>query len=217
MLTGGRFELGLGAGWHREEYEEVGIPFDPPAVRAARLEEAVEVVRDLLDGEEVVHDGDHYRLRRLKGTPEPEQERIPLLVGGGGPRLLRLAAREADIVGIAPRSLPDGGIDVDDLTADAMDRKVDWIDEELEAVGRAASGGPERNVLLQAVRPTVDDDAMRASPHVLVGETSEMAYTALERRERWGISYLVCFERDLERFAPVVARLRAEGEAGTHR
>ena len=92
-------ELGIGAGWSRSEYERVGIPFDEGAVRASRYEEAVEIVRRLHHGETLDWVGGHYRL-----TVEPVQRPIPLLLGGGGPRMTRLAARWADTVAFVPKS-----------------------------------------------------------------------------------------------------------------
>ncbi|MBO0694297.1 MAG: TIGR03621 family F420-dependent LLM class oxidoreductase, partial [Acidimicrobiaceae bacterium] len=130
VLSGGRFELGLGAGWMTTDYQRSGIPLDPPAVRVGRLEEAVQVIKALLGDEPCTFHGRHYRVDGLVGTPKPAQRpHPPILIGGGGRRLLALAARHADIVGLNP-AMRAGVIDASagpDATAEATDAKVAWI------------------------------------------------------------------------------------------
>src|SRR5262249_56643189 len=110
MLSGGRLELGLGAGHMRSEYEEAGIPYDPAGVRVQRLEESVTIVKALLAGEQVTFEGAHYRINGHRGWPPPTQRpRPPVLIGGNGRRLLSPAAREAVIVGLAGVTQPAGG------------------------------------------------------------------------------------------------------------
>ena len=109
MLSGGRFELGLGAGWNTTDYRKLGLPYDPPPRSIDRLTEAVPLIKRLLAGETVDHEGAHYRLSGAHVGPAPVQRpRPPLLIGGGGPRMLRLAAREADIVALQPQFDPRG-------------------------------------------------------------------------------------------------------------
>jgi alkanesulfonate monooxygenase SsuD/methylene tetrahydromethanopterin reductase-like flavin-dependent oxidoreductase (luciferase family) len=215
VLSGGRFELGIGAGWAKEEYVLAGQSFDPPRVRADRFEEALSVIRRLLSGEEVSHRGEHYRLGGLSGSPLPVQSPIPLLIGGGGPRMIRLAGAVADIAGFVPRSLPEGGLDPAGFAPSAMGRRVDWLDEGISASGRI-DGGPERSVLLFGVNESVAEvedlaalshDEIASSPHALLGSIATMIDALHERRERWGLTYHVCFDRDLDRLAPVVAAL----------
>ncbi len=215
VLSDGRLELGLGAGWHKEEYDAVGIPFDPPGVRVSRLEESIEILLRLFAGGPVTFEGNHYRIDGHEGLPAPIQQPIPLLIGGGGPRMLRLAARRAQILGLVPPSLPGGGLDPDKFTAEAMDAKIASLEAAITDEGRT-DGGPERSVLLfqmhrsEADAPADDwvrRDLVATSPYVLLGDASAMADQLLERRERWGLSYVVCFERDLELFLPVVRRL----------
>lgn len=215
VLSDGRFELGLGAGWAKIEYVLAGLRFDPPGVRADRLEEAVPLIRSLLAGEQVDHRGEHYRLRGLAGSPAGVQQPVPLLVGGGGPRMTRFAARCADIVGFVPRSLPDGGIDPAGFTEQAMDERVRWLEDELDRTDRSGDG-PERSVLVFGVgehtrdRPEVaslSDDQLTDSPHLLLGGISQMAEAVLQRAERWGLTYTVCFDHDLDAFTPLVDRL----------
>ena len=114
VVSGGRLELGLGAGWLRSEYEAAGIPFDAPGERVRRLGESIHLLKSLFDGSPVTFDGLHYRVTGLDSFPRPVQRpRPPLLVGAGSPRMLRLAGREADIVGILPKALPTGTISED--------------------------------------------------------------------------------------------------------
>jgi probable F420-dependent oxidoreductase len=149
VLSGGRFELGLGSGWLREEYDQAGIRFDAPGTRIERLAEAVAIVKGLLAGERVTFTGRHYAIAGLAGRPSPVQRpHPPLLIGGGGRRTLSLAAREASIVGLVPRALPDGsGLDRADFGEGTLRQKIEWV--------RAAAGDRfdslELHALVQAV------------------------------------------------------------------
>jgi probable F420-dependent oxidoreductase len=215
VLSDGRLELGLGAGWHKEEYDAVGIPFDPPGVRVSRLEESVEILLQLFAGGPVRFVGEHYRINGHEGLPLPVQRPLPLLIGGGGPRMLKLAARRAQILGLVPPSLPGGGLDPDRFSAEAMDTKIAAFESALANEGRTDEG-PERSILVfqmyRSDRDVPADDWVRPdlvaeSPYVLLGDAAAMADTLIERRERWGLSYIVCFERDLEQFLPIVRQL----------
>lgn len=220
VLSGGRFELGLGAGWLRAEYDQAGIPFAPPGTRVGRLAEAVTIIKGLLAGERVTFAGRHYTIADLAGRPTPVQRpHPPIAIGGGGRRTLTLAAREASIVGLVPRARRDGsGLDLTDLSDAATREKLEWI--------RAAAGDRfdslELNALVQAVavaeRRTAAADDLAArfkvargvvleTVYVLLGTIEEICDTLRERRERYGISYVTVFERDMEAFAPVVERL----------
>ena len=220
VLSGGRFELGLGGGWLRAEYDQAGIPFDAPGTRIERLEEAVTIIKGLLAGERVTFAGRHYTIADLEGRPTPVQRpHPPIAIGGGGRRTLSLAAREASIVGLVPRARRDGsGLDLSDLSAAATREKLEWV--------RSAAGerfdSLEINALIQAVvvadqRMTAADqlasrfkvarEVVLGTVYVAVGTIDEICETLRQRRERHGISYLTVFERDMEAFAPVVARL----------
>jgi probable F420-dependent oxidoreductase len=214
VLSGGRMEVGIGAGWAKGEYVAAGIQFDPPPVRFARFEEGVGIVRRLLAGETVDHRGDHYRLRALEGLPVPVQQPVPLLIGCGGPRMTRFAARAADIVGFVPQSLPDGGLDPEAYRAAAFQKRVAALDR---ALADREGAGPERSVLVFGIggsRSEITGDIaeltnaeLAESPYALVGSPRTMADALLERNERWGLSYTVCFDEDLDRMIPVVAQL----------
>jgi probable F420-dependent oxidoreductase len=220
VLSGGRFELGLGAGWLRAEYDQAGIPFDAPGTRVERLEEAVTIIKGLLAGERVTFAGRHYTVADLEGRPTPVQRPYPpLAIGGGGRRTLTLAAREASIVGLVPRARRDGGgLDLTDLSDAATREKIDWVRAaagarfdslELHALIQAVGVGEGRTVAADqlAARFKVALEVVLETPYVLLGTTEQICDTLQQRRERYGISYLTVFERDMEAFAPVVTRL----------
>jgi probable F420-dependent oxidoreductase len=220
LLSGGRFELGLGAGWMRSEYEQAGIPYEAPGIRVERLTEAVTIIKRLLAGERVTFAGRHYTLTDLEGRPAPIQRpHPPILIGGGGRRTLTLATREASIVGLVPRARRDGaGLELGELAGAAVMEKLGWI---REAAGDRF-GSLELNALIQVAIVTADRttaadglttrfraprETVLESPFVLLGTVDEICETLRERRERYGISYLSIFEDDAEALAPVVARL----------
>lgn len=215
VLSDGRLELGIGAGWAKDEYDRVGIPFDAGPVRAARFEEAVGLVRRLHHGETVTHDGDFYRLHDCELLVQPVQRPIPLFLGGGGARMTRFAARNADIVGFVPRSLPGGGLDPAEFSAAAFDEKVTVLDT---ALRERAGAHPERGVLLFFVGRNADEippresgwtapEILVGSPYALIGDTDQMVDSLLEHRQRWGLSYFTCWEEDIAALAPVIAKL----------
>ncbi len=220
ILSEGRFELGLGAGWMTTDYERAGIPMDSPSVRIARLEEAVHVVRGLLSEGPCTFAGEHYRIDGLAGSPKPVQQPLPLLIGGGGRKVLELAGRHADIVGLNPK-LPNGVIDAaagPDSTAAATERKLGWV--------RAAAGDRFDQIELHTrihLAVVTDDRAGMAetlaagfgmsveesldTPHALCGTVDQIVDDLLERRERWGISSIGLSLDAMDTFAPVVAAL----------
>jgi probable F420-dependent oxidoreductase len=139
MLSGGRFELGIGAGWNTTDYRKLGVPYDPPVVRVDRLSEAVPLLKRLLADETVDHVGAHYTLNgAAAGIRRDQRPPVPLLIGGGGPRILRLAARETNIVALQPQMDPHGRPIVRQATERATAQKV----EILRAARRAALRGP---------------------------------------------------------------------------
>jgi len=221
VLSGGRFEIGLGAGWMRSDYEQAGIALDPAPDRVARLAEAITVIKGLMAGSPCTFRGEHYDVQDLDGRPKPvQQPHPPILIGGGRRKVLQLAAREADIVGINV-SLARGVIDASagpNSTADATLEKVGWI--------REAAGARWADIELQVrVHLTVVTDDRRGvadalaggfgvtpeqalqTPHALCGSVPEIVDDLLERRERFGISVIGISADALEPFAPVVAQL----------
>jgi len=219
FLSGGRFELGIGAGWAGADYRRLGLAYDRPGLRVDRLSEAIPLVRRLLSGETVDHSGPHYRLSGARAWPRPVQRpHPPLLIGGGGPRMLRLAAREADIVGLLPQFDPHGRPRITQATEAATARKVAVLRAEagerfdrLELNLIIADGG-----LVGSGRPLVASAAAAAkrlatrfvgSPYVLYGTLDELRDLLLTRRERLGISYYAIPARAMEAMAPLVSAL----------
>jgi probable F420-dependent oxidoreductase len=219
LLSDGRFEFGLGAGWLKDEYDRAGIPFDPPGVRVARMEEGLRVIKGLWGEEPVTCAGAYYTTSGLEGTPKPvQQPHPPIYVGGGGKRLLSLAAREADIVGFVSRARPEGGIDWTEGTEEALARKVGWV---REAAGDRL-GQIELALLFQGTEVTdrpqeaaarlgghfgLTAEQVLASSEFAVGTVDQIVERLLALRERHGISYLKVTAPLMEAFAPVVARL----------
>jgi probable F420-dependent oxidoreductase len=224
LLSDGRLEVGLGAGWMRTDYDAAGLPYDPAGVRVDRFVEALRVLNGLFADGPVDFRGEHYTITGYEGLPKPVQRpRPPILIGGGGPRVLRIAAREADIVGING-TLTGGAVDAGALasmTATAVDEKV--------AIVREAAGARindiELNVRVFYVAFTddrkgasesiaqalgVDVPELLASPFALIGTPAQMADDLRERRERWGFSYVIVGAEDIDAFAPVVAELAGE-------
>ena len=219
LLTDGRVELGLGAGYADAEYREAGLRFDRGQVRVARLGEAVSIVKRLLSGESVSFTGDYYTIAEHRIHPRPvQQPRPPILIGGNGRELLTLAAKEANIVSFTGATFPPDGrpIQLSGFAADDFAQRIAWV--------RSAAGDRplELNVLVQDVvvseaprmaaqqlasRFRLTPDAVLESPFLLVGPTEHLVEAVQARRERWGINYVVIFERSIEDFAPVVARL----------
>jgi probable F420-dependent oxidoreductase len=221
LLTDGRFELGIGAGWMTVDYEAAGIPLDPAGGRVDRLTEAVAVLKGLWSDGPLDLDGEHYRIASLDGLPRPVTPGgPPVVIGGGGPRVLRLAAREADIVAvnvnlragvIDERAFPDG-------TPEATDRKIGWIREaagarfadlELQVRVHLAMVTDDRAGVIEAMAPGFGLTPAQAAdtPHALIGSVDEICDQLVERRQRWGISYLGLSADQLDAFAPVIARL----------
>ena len=223
VLSDGRLELGLGAGHMQSEYEQAGLAFDPGAMRVERLGEAVVIVKRLLEGESVTFAGRHYRVTGHSIHPRPVQRpRPPVFIGGHAPRLLRLAAREADIVGLTGIAFRQGGKE-----PDVAGFRAPSVDERVRLVGEAAADRFDRlelNALVQRVVVTDDrrkaaeelatgrwaqltPDEILASPYALVGTADQMVDDLRARRERWGISYIMTHEPFMDALAPVVARL----------
>ena len=219
-LSGGRLELGLGAGWMRSDYRQLGMPYERPSVRIDRLEEALGLLRRLLAGETVSHAGPHYRLERATVEPHPVQRpHPPLMLGGGGPRLLRLAAREAQIVGLAPQMTATGRPMLRAAGDEAVEARVAVVRDaagdrfeqlELNAfVGDAGIVGGDQPIgpTLSAFLKSAGPAAIGGSPYLLYGTRTQLRDSLLRRRERTGISSYGIPTRSMEAFAPLVQEL----------
>ena len=221
VLSGGRFELGIGAGWQTSDYHSTGISMDRPGVRIERLGEAVAIIKGLLAGETVTFSGRHYSIEELEGLPKPVRPGgPPLFVAGGSERVLRLAARTADIVGVNP-NMAAGVIDNrvgSSATAEATAAKIGWIREgagdrfeglELHSRVHVAKVTDDKQSFAGALAPALglDTDQALASPHSMIGTVDEVADKLVRQRDELGISYIGLSIESMEEMAPVVARL----------
>jgi len=225
VLSGGRLELGIGAGWNKPEFDQLGLAFDPVPARVARLVEAVAVLKGCFAEGAFTFTGERYQITDYDGQPKPIQKpHPPFLIGGGGRRTLELAGREADIVGLAPRTLVGERTDPRSITFAAAAEKIEWV--------RAAAGDRfdslEFNVypssspviitdharaeaakihdrLLKRTGYELTEDQILESPHVFVGSVDGLVAKLQDLRERLGISAFMTGE--IDDLAPVVERL----------
>ncbi len=230
LLSDGRLELGLGAGWRRTDYDTIGLPFDRAGVRISRLEEAVPLIKRIFQEESVTFSGEHYKVDSLTlGSRPVQRPHPPILLGGGGRRMLSLAAREADIVGIDATGTPAGTKDDASTTAEATEQKVGWVREAAgDRFGRIElhhtvlsivvtddrrKGVEQVAEWMRAAPDTIvsnlntDTDKILQSPQYLIGTVDQIVEDLQARRERFGFSYITIFPGLAETFSPVVARL----------
>jgi probable F420-dependent oxidoreductase len=220
VLSDGRVELGIGAGWMQTDYDALGIPYDSAGLRIERLAEAIAVLKGSWGSGPFSFAGEHYTITDYDAIPNPVQQPPPLLVGGGGPKLLRLAGREADIVGINP-NLRAGAVTADAVqssVASETKRKIDWVREgagdrfddiELQIRYFVCAVTDDARGLAESMAPGMGltaDEALESGV-ALVGTVDEICDTLVARREEWGVSYVVVGDDNLDAFAPVVARL----------
>ena len=228
VLSNGRMDLGLGAGWKRVDYVEAGMDYDPPGVRIERMDESLQIIRSLFADGPVNFEGEHYTIRGLEGLPKPVQSPIPMLIGGGGRRMLSLAARHADIVGVNP-NLRSGEFDletINDVLPDRFDAKLEWVREAagdrfnqlefsvLVASAQMTEGGRATTAAIEATAEMFGQpaEAVADVPMLLIGSPTEIADTLRQRRQRWGFNYIVlqADNSDLASFASVISELAGE-------
>ncbi|HJQ44102.1 MAG TPA: TIGR03621 family F420-dependent LLM class oxidoreductase [Jatrophihabitantaceae bacterium] len=225
VLSDGRLDIGVGAGWNKAEYDAIGIAFDPTRVRQARLAESIAVFKGLFSGEPFSFAGEHYTITDYTARPVPVQRpHPPFFVGGGGRRTLEIAAREADIVGLAPRLLRPGVVDARSLTLAAAREKIDWV----RSAAAERFDSLEFNIYPSAWEVTVTDDlhgeARRVidhlrsrtgieltedevidSPHLFIGSIDRLVEKFVQLREELGISSVLL--GDIGELTPVLERL----------
>jgi probable F420-dependent oxidoreductase len=221
VLSGGRVDAGIGAGWQKTDYEALGFPYDRPSVRIERLEEAIAICKGAWGDKPFSLDGKHYTIKAYDGIPKAvQQPHPPILVGGGGEKLLKLAGREADIVGINP-NLRKGEVSADavhDTVAAMTKQKIEWVREgagsrfddiELQIRYFVCAITDDRRSVAEAVAGGfgLDADTALESGVALVGTVDECCDLLQQRREEWGVSYIVVGDDQYEAFAPVVERL----------
>jgi probable F420-dependent oxidoreductase len=222
LLSDGRLELGIGAGWMASDYEQAGVGMDAAALRVDRLEEALDVLEGLFAPGPFSYEGKHYRIAGLDGLPKPmQQPHPPILIGGGGPRILALAARRADIVGVNPaiRSGRTDAAAARDGAATVTDRKLRWVrdaagdrygDLEINMLVFACVVTDDRAATIETLAPLfgMPPEAVDAHPHAWVGTVDQICDDLVARRERWDASYLVVQGAEaMDAAAPIVARL----------
>lgn len=222
VLSGGRLEVGLGAGWMKSDYDQSGIPMDPPGVRVSRMVEGIEVLKGCFGAGPFSYAGEHYTITGYDGHPKPHQSPPPLIIGGGARRVLSIAGREADIVGINP-SIHSGQVDAaaaQNGAATETDQKLAWVREaagdryadlEINILQFAAIVTDDRKGTAEMMAPLfgLPPEELDAYPHTCIGTVEEIADSLRARRERWDASYFV-FQgvESMESMAPVVAALR---------
>jgi probable F420-dependent oxidoreductase len=225
VLSGGRLDIGIGAGWNRPEYDGIGLPFEPVATRVGRLTESVAVLKGLFGDEPFSFQGRYYSIAAHDGQPKPVQRpHPPLMIGGGGRRTLSLAAREADIVGLAPRQLTGQRAEPRSMTWAAAEEKIGWVREaagdhfaslELNVYpstwpivvtdhARAEAGRVIDHMRARTgIELTVDE--VLESPHLFIGSADGLVDKIRDLRARLGISSFML--GDVDELAPVVERL----------
>ena len=221
LLSDGRLELGIGAGWMTADYEKAGIPLDRPGVRIARLAESITILKGLFAPGPFTFHGEHYQVTDLDGMPKPVQQPVPFLIGGGAPKILGLAAREATIVGINANLRSGDGTTHDaamSLTPSRTDEKVAWVREaagarfddlEIQSLVGFVYVSDDPMPILEGIANAfnVSPEDARVAPPCLVGTEDDIVASLEERRERWQMSYHVIDEGGMDAFAPIVARL----------
>ena len=225
VLSGGRLDVAIGAGWNVPEYEAIGVPFDPVPVRQARLAEGIAVLKGAFGDGPFSFAGEHYTITELDGQPKPAQRpHPPFMIGGGGRKTLELAGREAQIVSLAPRILPNRKGDPRSITVEATAEKIEWV--------RAAAGDRFDEIVLN-VYPSqapitvtdharaevrnaaaaitarsgveITEDELLEAPQIFIGSINELADKLVRVREQLGISsFMFGTGGDLD---PLVERL----------
>lgn len=220
FFSDGRLELGLGAGWIQSEYEAMGVQWDRAGVRLDRLEETIALLHAHFDDGLVDVSGDHVNASGFEGVPKPVNGAPPIMIGGGARRILGIAGREADIVSLnfdnsSGKLGPDG---FGSSTAELTEQKVGWIrdgagdrfdDLELEIAAYFTVVTDQRDETLAKMAPGMglDADALASHPHGLIGSVDSICDQLVERRERYGISYVTFSGRAAASVVPVVERL----------
>ncbi len=222
LLSDGRYEWGIGAGWMNEDYRRAGIPQDKPSVRIARLAESITVIKGLLADGPFSFKGEYYTIDALDGAPAPVQRpHPPLFVGGGAKKILTLAAQEADIVGINANLRAGSPTDKSaaySMTAAATDEKLQWVREgagarfddlEIQTFPAMVMFTDDRASLSKAIGDSfnVAPEVALDTPTLLIGSEGQIIEDLEKRRDRWQMSYHVIMAASAQEFASVVAKL----------
>ena len=221
LLSDGRLEVGVGAGWMNTDYSTTGVPHERAGIRIDRMIESIDVLRGLWGDGAFSYSGDHYTITEMDGLPKPVQAGgPPIIVGGGGKRVLSTAARMADIVGVNP-NVGEGTIGAEaikSMSAEATEEKMTWVrdaagdrfdDIEISILKFFVAVTDDREGMAEKVGAGMGMDAATiiASPHAMVGSAEQIADELIEQRERWQGSYVTVQSDAMDSFAPVVAAL----------
>jgi probable F420-dependent oxidoreductase len=221
VVTGGRFELGMGAGWMTTDYEQSGIPMEPAAVRIAKLDEALQIMRAMWTDGSATLPGEYYNVANAEGTPKPVTPGgPPLVIGGGSKRILTLAGQYAQTVSIVP-SLAAGVMGSDMAAESVVEKYADRVKWARAAAGDRADElefqcwtavvmvVPNAAEIFEQMAPAfgLTPAQLSAAPIGLVGTTEEISETLQQRREEFGFSNIVLHEAEMDAIAPVVAAL----------
>jgi probable F420-dependent oxidoreductase len=219
LLSDGRMLLGLGAGWSKDDYAIAGIEQANAATRIERLGEAVQIMRGLWGAEPFSFSGTHFQVAEVNAMPKPISS-IPILIGGGGRKLLTLAAQQADIVGINPqivaRSINPRSMAT--AAADVVDEKIAWVKEaagdrfdgielQLQLFKTQVTDDPQPVVEALAKAFGLPPEVVATAPFFQIGSVAQITENLIAMRERWGISYIVCQNDGTKALAPIVAEL----------
>ena len=221
VLSEGRVEIGLGAGWMISDYEQIGLPYDRAGVRIDRLIEGLAVIRGAMGPGPFTFSGEHYKVTDYDGFPKPVQAPCPpILIGGGGTRVLGIAAREADIVGVNG-TLAAGVFGAEafaTMTAEAVAGKVaivaeragdrvEHIEMNIRTFFNSVTDDRAGTVDSIARAIGVDPSVLDSSPYALVGTPTKIVEDLRALRETYGFSYIIVGVNEIDSFAPVVAEL----------
>jgi len=221
LFSEGRVEFGLGAGWMTSDYEQSGMAEDAAGVRITRMAESLAIMKSLWSSGEATYQGQHYQVAGALGAPIPVQRpHPPIIIGGGGQRVLGIAAREADIVGVNP-SLAAGRIGPEVLETTAAEyyhQRIEWIRKaagarfdqlELQVLTFLVQIVPDRQEAIDKLAGlmSVTPEQVEGSPIALIGTTDQIRESLIQRREEFGFSYIVVHEAEMEALEPVVSAL----------
>jgi probable F420-dependent oxidoreductase len=219
LLSEGRVEFGIGAGWNREEFTQAGLPFHAPAVRVQRLQESVQIIKGLWGDGPLTFQGQHYTVVNYQSYPQPYQLPYPpIMIGGARKQMLAFAAREATIVAFATKVHPDGTHDFAASTGPALARRVGWVREaagerfatlelQIHVGGVVLTEDREQSAAQLAPTVQLTPTQLLDCVQALVGTEDQIVATLQQRRIQYGISYIGIDERFMEVLAPIVARL----------
>lgn len=208
LLSGGRFELGLGAGVGPSDYQRMGIPFDDSGTRVSRLEESLRIIKQLFTEEIVNFSGQYYTITEMRGVPRPvQQPHPPILLGSMGKRMLSIAARQADIITI----MPSWGIQGADAVHRDIQQKIAWVRESAgERFAHLQFCQTIYNIRITDNQASVSLPPGMPSMAMLSMSTEQAVEHLLKMREQYGHSYFQIYDGQIENFAPVVARLAGQ-------